>query len=227
MVVAIGVCVVGSAHAVGALSVDPAEVDFGSHVAGGYDVRSVEVTNAGPDEVELSDIMLIGDVDPFDFGDGSCMPGESLVAGGTCFLELVFAPFGFQSVTHDATLVVAGGEEDEPGIAELVGETTGSTPLSVIPSAVNFHPGVWGGKGPESSVLVINQSGMPLPIDEVNVSTGFEVVDTDCTDELMDGSCSITVGVVLPYGPIDPRHGTLTITTDRRLRDDGPAPSAL
>ena len=213
MVVAIGVCVVGSAHAAGALSVEPADIDFGAHVAGGYEIRSVQVTNAGPDEVELSDIVLIGDVDPFDFGDGSCTQGELLVADGTCSLELAFAPLGFQPASHEATLVVAGGEEDEPGIAELVGETTGSTPLSVIPSAVNFHPGVLRGEGPESSVLVINQSEIPLSFDAVTASTGFRVVDTSCTDESPGGACSITVGVVLPYGPSDPRHGTLTITT--------------
>jgi hypothetical protein len=221
LVVAIG-CFAGvsasEAIAAGALTVAPEQVDFGAQPFGSSSERTLVATNAGPDAVLLSDVVLIGDVDPFDYVVSSCEPGVVLAAEGTCDVGLIFSPVGFQATSHEVFLAVEGQEGDEPGMARLTAATQASTPLSATPAALIFDGGPLG--GPSQQVQIRNDSATALPIGAPEVTGPFRGSGLGCQSRFGPGlvldpgaSCSFSVRITGPLRSSSERTGALTVKT--------------
>jgi hypothetical protein len=140
-VTAVGVVVAGlsasGALAAGTLTIEPEQVDFGTNAFGSSVTKTFVATNSGPDPVVLSEVALLGGVDPFDFVAGSCEPDTLVGVGETCGVEVVFSPIGFQAASYQALLSVAGGEEDASATALLTGATQSVTPLTATPTTLS------------------------------------------------------------------------------------------
>lgn len=194
--VAVALSVVGltasSASAAGTLAIEPGEASFGVLRPGKDDSRTLTVRNMGPDSVQISDIYIFGDVDPFDFLAGSCDLGVTLPAAGECSLTLEFAPV--EAGDFEAVLV-AEGDGDESGVATLTGRSRPPGKLVAIPSFVDF-----GGVRPNAvnapqTIRLHNDGGTPIDIRSISaVGDGTNIVSNGCGNELAPlATCEVLV----------------------------------
>jgi hypothetical protein len=179
-----------SASAAGHVVIEPSEVDFGVLVPTANESRSVTVRNLGPDAVQIADIYLAGDVDPFDFLDGSCDVDLVLPAGGQCDLTLGFDPAG--TGDFQAVLVVEGGPEDEPAVAPVKGRSRLPGKLVVTPGAINFGAVRLGTTSPAQRIQIHNDGGSPIRNVLVTARKPF-AVSNGCGTEIQPlATCEIT-----------------------------------
>lgn len=194
----------------------PEQVDFGSREFGSFESRTLLITNAGPDSVVLDDVVMMGDVGPFEFTGGSCEPGALVAAGGSCDLEVTFSPIEFELAVHAVDLIVSGDDEAEPAIAQLVATTLAFAPLSVTPGTVDSPLVADGTTGPPRHVNVLNRTGSTLTLDFPTVSGPFWISGWTCGGQLApEASCSVSVHLTPPAGtPAGAHSGRLTVRTE-------------
>lgn len=178
-----------SAAAVSQLTVEPEAVDFGVVLPGEGVSQTVTVRNLGPDPVELSEIYLAGDVDPFYFVGGSCP--ESGTFTDECQLTLEFAPDA--EGDFEAMLVVEGGPDDEPAVAKISAKSR--EPGRLVPdlAAVDFGLVPMGSTSASRTVRFTNDGGVPIRI---------EVARGNGPATITGGNCG-SGGIVEPLGSCD------------------------
>lgn len=166
-----------NAVAAGELAIEPGEVSFGVLLPGKYDSKSLTVRNTGPDSVQLSDIYIAGDVDPFEFLGGSCDLGTMLPADGECTLTLMFAPA--DAGDFEVALIVEGGPGEEPAVATLTGRSRPPGTLVPSPSLVDFGAVRLDTVSAPRSVSIHNDGGTPIDIDII-YANGATIVSNGC-----------------------------------------------
>lgn len=198
--IALALLAPASASAAGALTIDPAEVDFGAQAVGTSAERSVSVRNLGPDPVLLTDVYLVGDVDPFDFAGGTCSDVDPIAAGAECQLTLKFAPAA--AGAYEVFLAAEGGPDDEPGVARLTGSgRQGSGSLVVEPGALAFPPTPKGSVSARQTLRVRNVGDGPATGVAVRGANPMYDVVNGCPSTLEAGAeCSVSVA----FAPRDP-----------------------
>lgn len=184
-----------SASAAGTLVVEPSEATF-VLPPGKADSRTVTVRNTGPDAVQISDIYFFGDVDPFDFLDGSCDLGLTLPTAGECSLELEFAPTDVGD--SEVTLVVEGAPGDEPGTATFVGRSRPPGKIVVTPSSIDFGGVRMNSVSAPQAVRLHNDGGTPIEIGWIgatgDIGGGTNIVSNGCRGELAPlATCEVSM----------------------------------
>jgi hypothetical protein len=194
-VVAVALAAVGgvasSASAAGTVAIEPREVEFGVLLPRVKEDRSITVRNLGPDAVQLADIYLVGDVDPFDFVDGSCDVDVVLPPNGQCDLTMRFAPSA--AGDFQAALVIEGGLDDEPAVASLTGRSRPPGKLVATPGAIRFGTVPLGTTSAAQHVQVYNDGGSSIPNVRVTAGRPF-AVSNGCGTEIQPlTTCEIAV----------------------------------
>lgn len=222
MALGIGVTALGAqtASAVGTLTAKPDEVVFPTPPSWSESSALVTMSNDGPDAVTLGEVFLEGeDVEAFDFAGGSCLPGEALAAGATCTVDLVFTPLWWLGAgeQHDGTLVVEGGEDDEPAVVQLYASYRDPYPPRLMPQSslltLRAAPGT---QGTPVEVVMRNTGELGLSFLSVTLDAAFPIVSNGCTGWLVpNGSCSVAIAYAPPVGASSTAVlGTLRFRTD-------------
>ncbi len=169
--------------------------------------QQVTLTNAGGVALTL----INASITPGDFAlTSSC--GNSLSAGTTCALSIVFTPtaVGTRSATvtltdqfRSQTITVTGTGVAPPGV-------------SLSPSALSFSDTGVSLASPAQTVTLTNNGGLPLAISNTALSVNFTLASTTCNSTLAAGAtCTYTL-VFTPTtsGPLD---GALTLSTNAAI----------
>lgn len=125
------------------------DTDFGTTLVGNDVSHTFTITNAGPDDLDISGITITG-VDATDFYV-SINPASTVVNGGSTTFEITFSP----SVVgvSNATVNIANNDSDEnPYTFDITGEAITCTPTTSVSSITPTS-------GPVGTVVTINGSG--------------------------------------------------------------------
>ena len=125
------------------------DTDFGSTLVGVDVSHTFTITNAGPDDLDISGITITG-VDAADFYI-SVNPASTVAAGGSTTFEVTFSPI--VAGTSNATINIANNDSDEnPYTFDITGEAITCTPTTTISS-------ITPASGPVGTLVTINGSG--------------------------------------------------------------------
>ncbi len=177
--------------------------------------QAVSLTNKGGSPLTITSITVYSLSASFS-ETNTC--GSSVAAGGSCMINVVFAPTAVGSL--DGTLSVADNGPNSPQTASLTG--TGAAPVaSVSPISVAFGGQIIGKASGAETITVSNTGNADLTIFSVAISGAnagdFAIVSSGTTcvanDTLTAGS-SCAVSVVFTPAASGTRSATLTITDD-------------
>jgi hypothetical protein len=177
-----------------ALSIDPAEKDFGSAwVGGSSSTIPFTVTNTTSDPITIHAVGLQGDdTDDFVvFGQG-CR--TTLAAGASCTVSVALRPMSAGGKTAQLAIIPEGSPT--AFTAALAGGGVIDDTIDVTPTSLGFGAVSVGGASPRQSVTVTNNGTDPLPITAITTtgdSADFVVSAGGCRRTLAAGtSCSFT-----------------------------------
>lgn len=178
----------------------PSSIDFGKqHVETRSDPHSVVFTNIGAGELDMESFETSGDFEV----SGEC---ASLAPGGSCSIELVFAPWskgqqaGLLNVIHNGLGEMAQLELTGEGIAPEIHLSAG---------AVHFDRQLVGTESGPQDIALTNSGTAALKLSEIR-TTGDFIESNDCPSTIpVDGRCTIHV-TFSPTMPGD-RSGSLAV----------------
>lgn len=202
------------------LNLNPSIVDFGEQVINEQAApRQIEVTNRGDTPLTIRRVALTGRVrDDFKLG-GTCV-GAVLQSGGTCTIEVAFAP-----TEVDSRRAIVEIEDDQgrmwnvPITGKGVAERPASVSvLNVSPRSLSFEPQFVEAFSGRQTVTINNTGSNPLKIEQIHISgqhpDDFQVFNP-CETAIAPGeSCDIEVAHT-PLGFGD-RRALLEIISNAR-----------
>jgi hypothetical protein len=182
----------------GELVAEPSVVDFGPHAEGVSSDRAVTIRNLGPDAVQLSDLWIEGQVDPFDFIGGSCDLDLVLAVDHTCDVVVRFTgpqvPQTPPGTSFGVSLLATGGVDDVPASATLSGSAGGGSSLAVDLTRLDFGSAPGGTTGAPRAVRVTNAGGQNMGAVTASVTGAFVLASNGCSRALAPGaSCDVQV----------------------------------
>ncbi len=185
-----------------AVSVAPASLAFAATAIGVTSTaQSVTVANTGTSTATLSGATITGD---FLISSNAC--GATLPAGGTCALQVAFAPQAAGSRTGTLTVTDAVG----PHTVALSGTGQGQSAVSVSPAAVTFAATAVGSTAAAKTVFVVNGGTSAANLGTATVTGDFALASNTCGTTLAAGdNCSI--GVTFTPAAAGTRNGALTV----------------
>ncbi|EAZ96655.1 Outer membrane autotransporter barrel [Flavobacteria bacterium BAL38] len=125
------------------------DTDFGSTLVGVDVSHTFTITNAGPDDLDISGVTITG-VDAADFYV-SIAPASTVAAGGSTTFEITFNPTVIG--VSNATINIANNDSDEnPYTFDITGEAITCTPTTSVSSITPTS-------GPIGTIVTINGSG--------------------------------------------------------------------
>jgi hypothetical protein len=153
-------------------------------------VQTMTLSNSGTGALQISGIS-IGGANPTNFAEvNDC--GTSLIAGGSCTINVTMTPKAAVALSAQLTLADAIG-------TQTVGVTgSGAAPEAVLsPASLSFAPQPVGTTSAPQTVTLSNPGNAPLAISSISIANGnvtnFAQVN-DCGARLAAGaSCAITV----------------------------------
>jgi hypothetical protein len=193
-------------------SANPTSLTFSKETVGKTSgAQTIAISNPDPGVVQLAGVSVVG-ADPGDFlvtGDGCGI--ASLIEGGTCAVEVAFAPTA--SGSREATLQIA--VEGEAAIAvPLAG--TGQTMKLTVPGTSSFPTTSVGGASLQTIALK-NSSEAGVNVNEVKIE-GVDPGDFG----IEGGNCNVFIGpamsceLTVRFSPAatGPREAQLRVSTD-------------
>jgi hypothetical protein len=187
------------------LTLSPAALDFGSLLVGTAATQPVQVINTSANAVVLGTIATNGDYT----ATGSCpAPGNSLAAGATCTLQVIFSPSA--SGTRAGTLSVASSANTNALIVALTGVGTQSQ-LILTPSALAFGSIAVG--APANLSLSLTNSGTAALTNLYLSASGDYAVTIPCPQTTLAAGASCTIQVTFTPTAGGLRSGTLTVVS--------------
>jgi hypothetical protein len=174
-----------------ALSMSPAEKNFGSVALGGKsEPQTFTITNEGTVASDKPTIATVGS--EFTIAENGC--AAALEGAASCTVKVVFTPdsTGLRSGTLSASL----GAGSTPAMAALSGTGQAMPKLVASPSSFEFLPTVVGQAAQELTVTLMNLSATPLTgLTPASTSSDFTVPTQNCANGTIpaNGSCTITV----------------------------------
>jgi len=176
-------------------------------------VQSVTVTNSGTAPLIITSITLTnGDASEFVLDQTSSCIGASVPAGGTCAVNLSFAPL--TSGDKGTTVMVWDNSAGNPHSFPIKG--AGIAPqMSVLPASINFGTQTVAVASAPQRVIVKNTGDGPMTITSVTAictnGPDFAVVADNCLNTPMQPGDSCSISVNFKPGATFPRAGTLVI----------------
>ncbi|HKS97443.1 MAG TPA: choice-of-anchor D domain-containing protein, partial [Terriglobia bacterium] len=133
--------------------------------------------------------------------------GTSLPAGGSCAINVTFAPTSVGART--GALTIADNAAGSPHAVSLTG--TGTAPaVNLAPSSLTFSSQTVGTSSAAQTVTLTNTGSAPLNVASITASGDFSQTNNCATSIAAGGSCAINV--TFTPAATGSRTGTLTIT---------------
>jgi len=208
IVLAVSSFLTGAAFAQ-AVSFSPNNVSFGALLIGTTSMpQQIVMTNTGTATLTIS-AMHIMPVGTFTFFS-DC--GDSLAAGASCNIYVVFAPTS--AGQSKGAVSVSDNAPGSPQSVQLAG--TGAAPgASLSPSSLNFGTLGVGSTSSGQTVTLTNQGVVNLSISSITTSSSEFAANSSCPATLAPGS-SCTVSVTLTPASAGTRAGTLNVNDNDR-----------
>ena len=191
----------GAAAGVG---LSPSSLTFGSQTIDTTSSLQIStLTNTGDSSLTLTNFTASGD---FAVTSPNCAPPQTLIAGGTCTLQVVFSPTAVGSRSGAVTVSDSVGTH----VVTLAG--TGAAPgVSLSPATLTFGSVIVGANSQLTANVNLDAStDAPLLVGTVTVSGDYSVVN-NCTAPVSPGT---SCGVSVTFAPVatGARTGTAIIT---------------
>jgi predicted outer membrane repeat protein len=184
--------------AIGALSVTPASLDFGTQETGTQSSgEPVTVTNTGDAPVEIGRLTIAGsDGDQYLLAPDGCS-GETLAAGAHCEVEIAFTPTRDGGQT--ATLRIPSSLPTEEVTLSGIGRPPIGA-LAVTPTSVDFGTQEIGTPGGPRTITISNSGDAALTVGEPTIvgagAGSFSLVGDGCSETTLAPADECEVGVV-------------------------------
>ena len=210
---------VGSATAIPVLAFSPAvsSLDFGTVSAGSLSaVQTVTVQNQGPGGVTLTVLNAIGaDAASFSVAGGSCSLATPLFQGGTCTVDIRFAPGS--SGTKTATLQIASTGSFPPVLTLTGIGLAGPNPsLALSATTLAFEATRVGAQSLPAIVRLSSSGSGVVTVSAMQVTGSYAIQSTTCPPLPFSLPAGTDCTISLSFAPIaqGASAGTLRITTD-------------
>jgi uncharacterized protein YjdB len=171
------------------VSLSPANVSLGSVALGSSSSKGVTLKNAGNTPLAINSVSTSAN---FTETNNCPISPNTLAAGGTCVITVVFTPAGLGAAT--ATLSITHNAFGSPTIAALSG--TGIAPVTLTPSSLTFAAQKIGSSSESRQIGLTNHQPGPLSISSIQTTGDFSQTN-NCPllpATLSAGaSCSVTV----------------------------------
>ena len=163
--------------------------------------QAVTLSNTGSAALSIGGIVAIGD-----FGQtNNC--GTSVSAGGSCTINVTFAPSATGART--GTLTITDNAAGSPHAVNLTGTGTAAA-ISLAPSSLSFTGETVGTSSAAQTVTLTNTGSAPLNVPSITPSGDFSQANNCGTTVAAGGSC--TINVTFTPTASGARTGTLAIT---------------
>jgi hypothetical protein len=155
----------------GSATLSPTSLAFGVQSIGTTSpTQQVILSNSQSVALNISSISF-GGTNPASFTQtNDC--GSSLVAGGTCAINVAFAPLGTNSGPFSATLYVYDDASSSPQTATVTGTGTTLPTLTLSATAVNFGNQAYGTSSATTPVTVTNTGATTVTFSSIAISGG-------------------------------------------------------
>jgi Abnormal spindle-like microcephaly-assoc'd, ASPM-SPD-2-Hydin len=192
-----------------AVSLSPNMLVFGTEGVGtSSPPQTVGLTNSGNAVLNIQTVAISGGND-FVIGSGTtCTNGDSVAIGGSCVIQVIFAPT--PPGQKSAAVTITDNAGDSPQQISLTG-TGSSAALSLTPTSVSFPAQFVGTSGLPQTLTVTNTGSVTLTITAVTASAADFGVLSNCTNPVAPGS-NCTIGVFFSPTAGGTRTGALKIT---------------
>jgi uncharacterized repeat protein (TIGR01451 family) len=194
-----------------ALTPDPAA--FGDVPVGTSKTLTVTLSNPGTVDTSIIDIQVTGQnaADFTPFLDCSQSFGNGVPAGGSCSMDVIFAP----AATGDrsASLVVKNTSADGTQTLSLSGTGTDSA-VHLSPTSLAFGQQVVGTTSQPTPITVANSGTTRLTISDVSVSGGFAADASGCLAQPVPVGQTCVINVTFSPTATGTRASILVITSN-------------
>jgi len=162
----------GTATAQPAVSLSASTLDFGTASLGAKSAaQSITLTNSGQAPLTLATLALGGTASG-DFAlAGTCANGQTIAAGGTCALQLTFAPTAVG--TRSGTLTVTSNAANGNPVAALSGSGV-QYAISVNPAALSMQSPV-GVMSATMQAVITDSGASPITLSSITISGPFSM----------------------------------------------------
>jgi HYDIN/CFA65/VesB-like, Ig-like domain/Cep192 domain 4/NHL repeat len=180
-----------------AITLAGAPVSFGNQLVKTTSAaKTVTVTNSGTTAITMGTITLTETTD-FTLTANTCpASGSKLNAGSSCTISVTFGPKA-TGAKHGSVVV----NDSDPSSPQLIGLTgTGTSNVSLTPSAITFPVTAVGVASAASKITVTNNTGVSITLGNpaLSITAPFSIstATTTCTNSLViaaSGTCVINV----------------------------------
>ena len=198
----------GTATRSAALSMSPADSNFGSVAVGGKSAaKSFTVKNEGTAvSTEKPMISIAGS--EFTIAENTCI--AALEGGATCSVQVTFAPDSTGLRSGVLTAALTGSPS---ATAALTGTGLAMPKLTASPASFEFLPTVVGQAAQELTVTLINTSAVALTgLNPASTSGDFTVPMSKCDGGIIPANGSCTIQVKFMPQAAGPVKGDLNLT---------------
>jgi hypothetical protein len=188
--------------AVPTVSVSPSSLAFGNQTLHtSSSPLPVNVQNTGASTLTITSIVVSGDFSQ----TNNC--GTGVGAGGSCTINVTFAPTGIG--TRNGALTITDNAGNSPQTVNLTGTGAGSS-VSLSTNTLTFAGVAVGSVSSPQSVTLSNTSNAALAISGISASEDFSQTNNCGSSLVAGGSCTINV----TFAPTanGTRTGILTVT---------------
>jgi hypothetical protein len=178
----------------GTVTVSPTSLTFAAQAVGTTSPsQQVTLTNSQSTALTINNIFG-GGADPGDFKQSNNC-GSSVAAGGSCTINISFAPTA--TGTRTATLSVSDSANNSPQVVTLTGTGTAGPTISLSPTTINFGNLADGTTSAKSPITVTNTGSATVTFSSIAVtrtnSANFAQTNNCGTSLTQGNACTINV----------------------------------
>ena len=192
-------------------------LDFGSLSAGTVSApQSVTLLNNGPGGVTLGVVNAVGaDAPAFPAGGGTCVAGLTMFQGGTCTIEIRFAPASAGS--RSASLQVASSGSFPPALAlSGTGLAGTSASLALSPTALILNETRVGAQSLPADIVLSGTGSGVVTVIGMEVQGPYSLRSKTCPQMPFSLAAGSTCAITVAFDPqtVGSATGVLRVTTD-------------
>ena len=197
----------GTGVAAANVTLTPGSYNFGSGAVVGSTSSAVTftATNSGGVPAQLSGASFTGD---YRLATGSTCGAMLPAAGGSCTLQVVFAPTA--AGDRPGTLSLTGQFSNAPATASLDGQAVAAGALTLSPSSLNFGSLTTETSSPSAPVMVTNSGGVAVQLGAISVAGAYR--ETNNCPAALAPAATCTVQIVFAPSATGDQFGLLSVT---------------
>ncbi len=211
------------APAAPAMTLTPATLSFAAQAVGtASGAITVTVTNSGSAALTVSLVVASGDFSESD----TCRAGP-IAVGGTCSVQVVFAPVA--TGARAGVLTVYGNVAGGQATASLMGSGTAPATIVLTPATLSFPATTVGSTSTVQSITIANTGSTSATLQTPNVTGDFTLAANTCGSSLAAQTiCTVSIAFTPTASRV--RSGTFTLvdsagTQVAALSGSGTAPA--